>query len=639
MIHIRLFRNKMRLLFAPVAMALAVLLLHVRYVCDPAQERRALTFAVFFLILSIPCFFLVLKILFPKPFNVIGLIFYILLALFPYKFFFPSQTDLCTINTDPSLTLHFGLPRYFGLLAYGLVSCLLGCWWMSHQNPRWWRHLPLRDIGICGVLFLLTVVQIAPRLVENSVLLVMDGIHRDKERCHAGTSYTLYFFGQCDGGDSAHWLRPNGIFKGVHLSDFMLIKIKRLKNAGIPDELVEQLQPLGSREFDTREELLAEIEALIGPEQTRTYQEILVKAFFNGAGYKVLVANRRMFTSYLYSLFEPFTHPYFGAIILNGLVMYMILMAAYRLALVLNLPPSVALAYPILLSSHHRLLQWATETAFYTPKLAFALLILLIGTIFQIYSRPVSLINQALFCTMLACSALVYDPPINIGFLLLWGALHAVSQARTNLLDAGRTLLKAVMYGMIPQLAQDAFEVMLAHYDLMGMVSEHANASEDLLKQLYLLPSFLWQNGISAILKINTDLTQVLFTNALTEEYLSVLGGFGVICFFSLLFRYLQSDDLKGIYAIYFSAICVQVIASFIAQIPPATYSWLAWTGPQRPGGVLPALVLAQSIGLYHFAKIGSRWIGGEWVTPRPLYYGVVLFIFLFSYHHILALY
>jgi hypothetical protein len=479
-----------------------------------------------------------------------------------------------------------------------------------------------------------------PRLSENSPLMVMEGIYRNKDRCGTGESYTAKFFGHCVDGDQHFWGRPNGIFKGVHFGDFKLTKssVQQLGDEGLPEAILEPLESLKWQEFDTELEFLAAVEAHIGKQQTVTYQEKILNAAVNHDGYKVLVANRRAFTAYLYSLIEPFIHPYYAAIIVNGTFFYLILLSGYTLAKYLNLHNTIIFVYPIVLSAHHRLLLWALETAFYTPKLAFSFFILVFGYKLQIFSKSASLINKLLFCAVLACSALVYDPQINMGFIFLWGFFYAVSQVKAHRIRAGLTLLLVIVYVIVPLIAQEAFEALLQYYDLAGNVGEHANAAEDLVSQLPLVPSFVVHNFLTTISKISDDLVKLIVYNPLSEEYLKIFGVFGLLCFFSILPKYIKGTDLKGIYALYLSPVLIQSTASFVAQIPPATYAWLAWTGPQRSGSHLFVLALAQCIGLYHIAQFVCRWMPA-WFKPKYLIYCTVLFIYIFSYHKLLSLY
>jgi hypothetical protein len=109
---------------------------------------------------------------------------------------------------------------------------------------------------------------------------------------------------------------------------------------------------------------------------------------------------------------------------------------------------------------------------------------------------------------------------------------------------------------------------------------------------------------------------------------------FGVICFFSLLPKYVNGDKLKGVYAIYLSNIATPLTASLVAIIPPAT-GWDNHTIAPRAINDIPVLLLAQSIGLYHIAKFGCQWLPA-WIKPKYVTYVVVLFIFVFSYHKII---
>ncbi len=139
---------------------------------------------------------------------------------------------------------------------------------------------------------------------------------------------------------------------------------------------------------------------------------------------------------------------------------------------------------------------------------------------------------------------------------------------------------------------------------------------------------------------MSEELTRLIVVNPLNSEYLKIFGVFGLLCFFSIVPKYIRGDHLKGIYALYLAVtIIIPLIAAFIVQIPPADeFAFLDWTSSKRAVGYLLVFPLAQSIGLYHFAELGRRWMP-TWLKPKYLTYFIVLFIFIFSYHRLLSLY
>ncbi len=616
-------------------------LFHWRYVCLPPQRLQTFLFYSFCFFLSASCFYLIFKVLLPFPLDKIGWIFYLFLALFPYKILFPADVNLCSVYTDPSISLLFGLPRYWAILLYALLSTIGGIAWGRYYDKKWRRRrVQLKEIAIAGLLLCVMLVQTLPRIGNNSPLMVMEGIHREKERCMDPESSSPVFFGHCADGDRHFWGRPNGIFKGVFFPDFKLSKssIHFLKERAVPKDVIKRLSLLKWQGFVTKKEFIAAIEAAIGPEQTAHYQQSILQASLNHEGYKFLVANRRAFTSYLYSLVEPLTHPYYGTIIVNCTFFYLILLAGYRLVKLLRMPPIILLLYPLLLSGHARLLQWALETVFYSPKIAFVFFLLVLGYTLGIYSKTLSFGTITLFCSVLACSALVYDPHVKIGFIGLWGLFSALGQVKRSHKRAAVSLGLALLFAIVPLVAQESFETLLESYDLAGNREEHADASEFLISQLPLVPGYLMHHFWESVVKTSDDLVKLMVYNAISEEYLGILGLFGVICAFSLLPAYLNKEHLAGISALYFSSVLLQATASFIAQIPPATYAWVGWTGPQRSGSHLLILVLAQCLGLFHLAHWGQRWLPA-WLKPRYPTYVVVLFICIFSFHKLLILY
>lgn len=69
------------------------------------------------------------------------------------------------------------------------------------------------------------------------------------------------------------------ILASEHIAAYLKLtnsSFQKLKNAGIPDEVLEDLKSLEDREF-TEEELLNAVENSIGNEQTDTYKELILK--------------------------------------------------------------------------------------------------------------------------------------------------------------------------------------------------------------------------------------------------------------------------------------------------------------------------------------------------------------------------
>lgn len=632
----KIIQNKRTVIISLVVLLLYVSLFHWRYVCGEPQRLRTFLFFSYCFFLFTPCLYLLLDVLFSAFLRIFFFTYYLLLALFPYKILFPANTGLCTLYTDPSITLVFGLGRYWGLILYAFLSLGITLGWLWYHHRTWTKHIPREEIAICGFLLGLTVVQIVPRINENS--LIKEGIHRNKELC--GTSYTNDFFGHCAFSDQPHWTDPNGFFKGVHIPEYKLAKwsFQFLQNENLPESVVDRLKPLKWREFDDKEEFLAAVSDHIGKEATVQYQEQLLHASLNDSGYAKLVANRRGLSSYLYSLLEPFTHPYYALILVNVLFYYLLLLSGYTLAKWLKLPHTVITVYLLFLSIHPILYSNTTATVFYIQKYAFFFFILVVGYTREIYTKPISLTDKVLFCSVLACSALVYDPHIKVGFVFLWGLFYALSQFKDSRARATVTLLHAIGYAIVPLLALRGFKILLTSYNLAGKVSEHADAVSYLIAQIPAVPRFIVHHLWESVGKISDELTQIILYNPVSRESLKVMGVFGVVCFFSIFPKYIKGEYLKGFYATYLSSLIITLIAAFLAYIPPLKYPWLEWSGPTRTIGDVPVLVLAQSIGLYHSAEFVCRWLP-TWLEPKYPTYLVVLFIFIFSYHRLLILY
>jgi hypothetical protein len=231
---------------------------------------------------------------------------------------------------------------------------------------------------------------------------------------------------------------------------------------------------------------------------------------------------------------------------------------------------------------------------------------------------------------------------MKVGFIFLWGLFYALSQLKMNRIKAGVTLCYAAVYAVVPLVTQESCEKLLDYYALTGRVTglwAHADAAEELLRQLPLVPSFIVHNFVESVIKISDELTRLIVFNPVNAEYLKILGVFGLICMSTILPKYIKDDHLMGLSALYLSAtIIIPLVVSFVVQMPPAEYAFLDWTSSKRAVGYLLVFPLAQSLGLCYFPELGRRWMPG-WLKPEYLTYSIVLFIFVFSYHRLLSLY
>jgi hypothetical protein len=369
-----------------------------------------------------------------------------------------------------------------------------------------------------------------------------------------------------------------------------------------------------------------------------------------------VVINRRGLAPYLYSLISTYFHPYNAGIILNAVFYYMIVVCGYLLAKQLNLDESIAIAYSVLLSANYFILNITLEPVFYIQFFAFTMLILLLTFRLGIFESGCGLKDKLLFCCVLACGGLTYDPFMFSGMLLLWGFFRSVAVLSTNIKKTLGTATQAVAYAVVPICSQYLWEALLRLYDLQGM-ADNTEARANLLDRLLLLPKYLYSNlwecgalvsrniirlvvenpvlPVKDLLDPSTHPTQ--FTGEGTIEYWAVLGLFGVFSLFVLLPRYVSKEHKEGLYACYISNLSIGLLSSLAAAIPPIMKYQYVFLTPARTNNAYPVLILAQSIGIYHIArfscdrlKIGKK--------NESVVVGIAVCIYLLSFVKLLFL-
>lgn len=565
-----LLQYRKEVIVAVILILLCCLAIHLRYVCDPDERLRTFIFFSYGFFLSAPCFYVVFRLVFPEVIGRFFFIFYLFLALFPYKIFFPSSFDLCRIYTDPSTTLFWGLNRSWVIVLYGILSLILTLVWGWFSKHSLIGKTSKKELVICGMLLLVVLVQIGPRIDRNSPRLVGEGMHHGDLPCDDDLTGKCVkeFWGHCVMCDVRHHTDANGIFKG----------------------------------FD------------------HTYHK--------------WVNNRRGLNAYLYALVEPFLHPYWAALFINGFFFYLILLAGYTLARHFRFNDTIALVCPILFSANYLLLHDTVDTSFYVQKHAFPIFLLVAGYVLRIFSDSASWTHKLLFGSILACSALVYTPFINVAFIFFWGGLHALEQIKISRQKTFSFLLHAGIYALIPLLSLRGFEMLLRHYHLEGYL-DNANVRNVILEKLLIIPSYLLHNTGEFIARCNREIFQLFFRNPVLNEYFALLGVLGVICFFSLLVRAIPRHERQGVYAIYSACLIVPFIAALAAYIPPVAQYAPAYTAPDRVSNYYILFILAQSMGITYIAKQMCRWLP-EWIRPEYLIFLMVSCIFAFSYYRIL---
>jgi len=351
--------------------------------------------------------------------------------------------------------------------------------------------------------------------------------------------------------------------------------------------------------------------------------------------YKIFVINRRALSPFLYSLIETYMDPYYAIIVINSIFLYLIMLAGYTLALHFNLNRTVAIVFAILLSANMILHQQTVEGVFYVSKTAFAFFILTVGYKLRIFSQTTSWKQKLLFCSILACSSLTYDPYITVVFLFLWAFLHAICEINTNVRSSGRIMLHGIFYSMAPMLSLFILESILGHYGLEGN-SDNIGARSDVLEKVLLLPAYFFNNMDKIYKLADHSINTLVFRNPRSDEYLALLGSFGVVSFFAIMPGYIKSENRKGLYAIFLATLLLPLVAKLSASIPPlAKYSYI-YLDRNRTTDYLPALILSQSIGIYHLAKVCCKRLP-LWIKPSYFVYSATLFIFIYSYYNIFS--
>lgn len=535
---------------------ISLLLIYWRIPRDPAAPPQATKVAfilsAFMFFVSMPCFYLVFKIVFGQFVGLLFLVFFALLALFPYKLFYGPEVNLTDICFYPVPKTIFGTSGLWLLVFYFAVALAGVCVYWLKKTGKFFPAVDKKQALVFVVLFLAAVIQIVPRLGENSPKSVRRGLHRENA---PNPYHTLKFCGVETGGfDVWHHVGPGGIFKGS---------------------------------FDIA---------------------------------KTVVINRRGFAPYLYSLISIYFHPYYGAIFLNGLFYYIILVAGYLLAKQLRLNESAAVAYALLLSANYFILSFVMEPSFYVQYFTFIILILLLIYKLSIFEWPPPFTNQLLFCFVLACSALTYDAFVFSGIVLLWGLFISIKALRTNFKRSLVIIVHTFVLGLVPIVSQYIWEFLLRLYNLEG-APDNLQARADLLNRLFSLPKFVCSDFRQFLVLTGKNIFTIVVENpvlpasrllarslepghtALTGqtsiEYWPLLGLLGVISFFVLLPRYINKEHRTGLYACYLSNFGIALISSLAAAVPPLMkYHWI-FIVPARTNNAYPVLVLAQSIAIF----------------------------------------
>ena len=133
----------------------------------------------FIFLLSAPCFYLIFKILFGKFLGLLFSVFYVLLALFPYKLFYGGKVDLSSIWFYPVPTTIFGSSGVWVVIFYFAVSLFVATAYWFYKTNKFFPVIEKKQVLVPLLLLLAALIQIGPRLGKNSPKCVKRNLHRD----------------------------------------------------------------------------------------------------------------------------------------------------------------------------------------------------------------------------------------------------------------------------------------------------------------------------------------------------------------------------------------------------------------------------------------------------------------------------
>lgn len=522
----------------------------------------------FIFFLSAPCFYLIFRTLFGKFVGLLFSAFYVLLAVFPYKLFYGPEVNLSNVCFYPVPTTIFGVSGIWVVIFYFAVSLFGVSTYWFYKTQNFFPVIAKKQLLIFILLLLAAVIQIGLRLGKNSPKCVKRNLHRD------------------------------GIFTNIRTTKFHGFEI--MERNLHRDDVVTNIRTTTFYGFETG--------------GNDVFHHVVPSGMFKGVfkGCENYAVNRRGLAPYLYSLISTYFHPYYAIIIINGIFYYIILVSGYLLAKHLGLSESIAVAYSILLSANYFILFYTIMPYFYLQYSVFIMLILLLILRLQIFETPRQVSRQFLFCSVLACSGLTYDPFVFSGIVLVWGFFHSIAALGKNIKKSVGTMVQTVAFAAVPICSQYLWEAILQLYNLQGSpLNTQVRAA--LLDKLLLLPGFIYTNFLEWEAIASRIIVKLVVENPILAvkdpietqiEYWFLLGMLGVFSFFVLLPKYVSKEHRKGLYACYISNLGLSFVTSLAATIPPLMRYHYIFISEARTNNAYPVLILAQSIGIYHITKV-----------------------------------
>jgi len=495
-------------------------------------------------------------------------VFYVLLALFPYKLFYGAEVDLSNIWFYPVPTTIFGASGIWVVIFYFVVSLFVTAAYWFYKTHKYFPAIEKKQVLVPLLLLLAALIQIGPRLGKNSPKCVKRNLHKD------------------------------GIFTNIRTTKFHGSEITE-RNLH-RDDVVTNIRTTKFYGFETG--------------GNDVFHHVVPSGMFKGVfkPCRIYAVNRRGLAPYLYSLISTYFHPYYAAIIINGMFYYIILVSGYLLAKHLGLDESIAIAYSILLSANYFILFQTIVPYFYIQYITFIMLILLLIFRLRVFETPWQINHQLLFCCVLACSGLTYDPFVFSAFVLLWGLSHSIRTLGINIKKSLGTIVQSLVFAVIPICSLYLWEMLLRFYHLEGL-SHNVQIRADLLDKLLLLPGYIYTNFLACGALASRIIIKLVVENPVLAvrdpvepqiEYWFLLGMLGVFSFFVFLPRYVGKEHREGLYVCYISNLSLSFMTSLAAAVPPLMEYHYVFISEARTNNAYPVMILAQSIGIYHITKV-----------------------------------
>ncbi len=581
------------ILLVSVFILISLLLLYWRIPRDPAappqDARTAFILSAFMFFLAAPCFYLIFKIVFGQFVGLLFSAFFVLLAFFPYKLFYGPEANLTAICFYPVPKTIFGTSGLWLLIFYFVVAfAVVSVYWLK-KTGKFFPAVDRNRVLVFTVLFLAAVIQIVPRLGENSPKSVRRGLHRE----NAPNPYrTLKFYGVETGGyDVWHHVGPGGIFKG----SFDIAKTVVINRRGFAPYLYSLVSIYfhpyyGAIFLNGFFYYIILVTGYLLAKQLRLNESVAVT-------YALLLSANCFILSFV---LEPtFYVQYFAFIIL-------ILLLIYKLSIFERQPP-------------------------FTNQLLFCFVLACSALTYDAFVFSGIVLLWGLLIGIKALRTNVKKSLATLAHTLGLGLVPVVSQCLWE------TLLRLYNLEGVPDNLQARADLFDRLFSLPKFICS------DFLQFLVLTGKNIFtivvENPIlpaSRLLARSLDPSHTALTGETSIEYWPLLGLLGVLSFFVLLPRYINKEYRTGLYACYLSNFSIALISSLAAAVTPLMkYHWI-FLSPSRTNNAYPVLVLAQSIAIFFLVGFCCRKLKAEEKTGAFVI-AVAVCIYLLSFWELFA--